>query len=329
MTVTAPTLARTEAFRFDDRAFGEVLGSLPVLAKLVDVDAHEGPTYVAGEDALYVTTALRRWAKRPPRALVRRIALEGGDPFAPGAGRVTTVASDVVTPNGMTRDADGTLLVCDQGDRSHPARIARLDPGRGTTTTVVDQWHQLPLRSPNDLIVRSDGTIWFTDPCYGYLQGFRPQPRWPDTLYRYDPATGDLVVVADHFDKPNGLAFSPDESVLYVSDSGANQAPGSFHPERPHHVYAYDVLGGRSLSRERVLDVTEPGIPDGLAVDAAGRVYVSCDEGVRVLTPDGRLLGRIHLPGAVNFTFGGAEGNHLYITADTAVWVAVLNTKGA
>ena len=270
----------------------------------------------------------RRWAKRPPRVFVERIALDG-DAVGLPAERVTRVETDVVMPNGMTRDADGTLLVCDQGDRTHPARIARIDLGSGTTTTVVDHWHELPLRSPNDVVVRRDGTIWFTDPSYGYLQGFRPRPRWRDTVYRYQPESGDLVIIADHFDKPNGLAFSPDESVLYVGDSGANQEPGSFHAERPHHVYAYDVLGGRSLSRERVLDVTEPGIPDGLAIDAAGRVYVSCAEGVRVLTPDGRLLGRIHLPGAVNFTFGGREGNHLYITADTAVWVAVLDTKGA
>ena len=326
--MTTPTIARAEAFHFDDRAFAAVVGSVPLLAKVVDVDAHEGPTYLADEDALYVTTVPRRWANRPPRAFVKRIALEGEVAGLP-AERVSRVASDVVMPNGMTRDRDGTLLVCDQGDRRHPARIARIDPRTHTTTTVVDHWHQLPLRSPNDVVVRSDGTIWFTDPSYGYLQGFRPRPRWRDALYRYDTESGALVIVADHFDKPNGLAFSPDESVLYVTDSGANQEPGSFHSERPHHVYAYDVLGGRSLSRERVVDVTEPGIPDGLAVDAAGRLYVSCDEGVRVLTPDGHLLGRIQLPGAVNFTFGGPDGNHLYITADTAVWVAVLDTKGA
>jgi len=321
-------MARAEAFRFDDRAFAEVVGSHPLLAKVVDVDAHEGPTYRPGEDALYVTTVPRRWAKRPPRAFVKRIALDGDVAGLP-AERVSRVASDVVMPNGMTRDRDGSLLVCDQGDRRHPARIARIDPSAPPTTTVVDNWHRLPLRSPNDVAVRRDGTIWFTDPSYGYLQGFRPRPRWRDALYRYDPESGALVIVADHFDKPNGLVFSPDESVLYVSDSGANQEPGSFHPNRPHHVYAYDVLGGRSLSHERVIDVTEPGIPDGLAVDAAGRLYVSCEEGVRVLTPDGHLIGRIHLPGAVNFTFGGPDNNHLYITADTAVWVAVLDTKGA
>jgi gluconolactonase len=320
------TLSRQQAFVVDDAAFSEVIGTLPLLAKVVEVDAHEGPTYLAAENALYVTTVPRYWSKRPPRSFVKRIALSDD---ALAADWVTRLDVDVVMPNGMTSDADGTLVICDQGDRRHAAQLTRLDPARGTTSTIVDHWHRLPLRSPNDVVVRSDGTIWFTDPSYGYLQGFRPRPAWQDTLYRFDPESGDLSIVADHFDKPNGLVFSPDETVLYVGDSGANQEAGSFYPDRPHHVYAYDVLGGRSLSRERVLDETAPGIPDGLAVDLAGRVYVSCDEGVRVLTPDGRLLGRIQLPGAVNFTFGGPEGNHLYITADTAVWVAVLNTKGA
>jgi gluconolactonase len=319
---------RADAFFAADAAFGDVTGALPLLAKVVDVDAHEGPTYLPGEDALYVTTVPRGRPLRPPRAFVKRIALDG-DVFGLAPDRVTAVSSDVVMPNGMTRDADGSLIVCDQGDWRHPARIARLEPRTGATTTITDDWHGLPLKSPNDVVVKSDGTIWFTDPSYGYLQGFRPEPQWRDTVYRYDPAHDDLVIVADHLDKPNGLVFSPDETVLYVGDSGANRQPGTFHPGRPHHVYAYDVLGGRSLSRERVVDVTEPGIPDGLAVDLTGRLYVSCAEGVRVLTPDGRLLGRIRLPGAVNLTFGGPEGNHLYITADTAVWVAVLDTKAA
>jgi gluconolactonase len=231
--------------------------------------------------------------------------------------------------NGMTLAPDGRLLVCEQGTPRTAARISAVDRMTADVETIVETFAGLPLNSPNDVVVKRDGTIWFTDPSYGYLQGFRPEPQWRDTVYRYDPAHDDLVIVADHLDKPNGLVFSPDETVLYVGDSGANRQPGTFHPGRTHHVYAYDVLGGRSMSRESVVDVTEPGIPDGLTVDITGRLYVSCAEGVRVLTPDGRLLGRIRLPGAVNLTFGGPEGNHLYITADTAVWVAVLDTKAA
>jgi gluconolactonase len=136
-------------------------------------------------------------------------------------------------------------------------------------------------------------------------------------------------VVADGFDKPNGLAFSPDEAVLYVTDSGANQEPGSYHVRRPHHIVAFDVRDGRHLANQRLLAVTTPGFPDGIKVDDAGRVYASAFSGVQVFSPAGDLIGEIRLPGAVNFAFGGPAGNVLFITADTAVWAAVLDVKGA
>jgi gluconolactonase len=232
-------------------------------------------------------------------------------------------------PNGMTLAPDGRLLVCEQGSLSAPARISRVDPATGLTETVVETWNGLPLNSPNDVVVKSDGTVWFTDPSYGHLQGFRPTPRVGDFVYRYDPTTGHLSVVADSFDKPNGLAFSPDESVPYVTDSGANQEPGSFHPNRPHHVAAFDVVGGRQLRHPRLFAVTTPGFPDGIAVDGAGRVYVSSFSGVQVFNDLGDLIGEIQVQGAVNFTFGGPDHNLLFITSDSAVWAAVLQATGA
>ena len=148
-----------------------------------------------------------------------------------------------------------------------------------------------------------------------------------DHVYRHDPGTGRTAVVADDFDKPNGIALSPDERTLYVTDSGANQEPGSFHPDRPHHVVAYDVRGGH-LSGRRLLTVTARGIPDGLKVDAEGRVYASAADGVQVFTPAGDPLGEIALPGAVNFCFGGPGGDVLFITADTGIWAALLAARG-
>jgi uncharacterized protein GlcG (DUF336 family) len=166
-------------------------------------------------------------------------------------------------PNGMTLGHDGCLVVCEQGTRSERARISRVDPRTGRVETLVDGWGGLRLNSPNDVVVRRDGTIWFTDPSYGYRQGFRPEPRAGDYVYRFDPGSGRLSVVADSFDKPNGLAFSPDERTLYVTDSGANQEPGSYHVGRPHHVVAFDVLDGRHLGPGRLFAVTTPGFPDG------------------------------------------------------------------
>ncbi|MCV2491940.1 SMP-30/gluconolactonase/LRE family protein [Geodermatophilus sp. YIM 151500] len=315
----------TDAFIAADTAFTAVTGARPALSRLVRWNAHEGPTYLPAEDALYVTTVP---GGRPPRAQVVRIALDGDGPDLDPE-RVTVVPGDVVMPNGMTGWGT-TLLVCEQGGLESPARLSRLDPVTGATTTVVDTCGSRPLNSPNDVVVRRDGTIWFTDPSYGHLQGFRPAPELPDALYRFDPATGRLRMVADDFDKPNGLVFSPDGTVLYVADSGAVHAPDDHSPDRPHHVYAHDVVGGDALGSRRVVDVTTAGTPDGLAVDEDGRLYVCSADGIRVLTPDGALLGRIAVPGgAVNLTFGGRDRDRLFITADTAVWVAVLNTRGA
>jgi gluconolactonase len=260
---------------------------------VVRTDAHEGPVYVAAEEAVYVTTV--------PGA-IKRLSLRDGT--------VSVVAADANRPNGMTLDHDGSLLVCEQGTMTARARISRLDRATGERSTVVDAYEGRPLNSPNDVVVARDGSIWFSDPSYGHLQGFRPPPQAGDVVYRY--ADGRLSVVADGFDKPNGLAFSPDESVLYVADNGA-----------PHHLKALE--GGGS----RVIAEFEPGHPDGVVVDAEGRIYASCPAGVRVLAPSGEELDLIDLPGAVNFTFGGPERNVLFITTDTAVHAVVLETRGA
>jgi gluconolactonase len=228
-------------------------------------------------------------------------------------------------PNGMALGHDGSLVVCEQGTRAEDARISRVDPRTGQADSLVHRWRGLRLNSPNDVVLRSDGTIWFTDPSYGRLQGFRPEPQIGDYVYRYDPGPGRLSVVADGFDKPNGLAFSPDEQTLYITDSGANQEPGSYHVQRPHHIVAFDVEDGSHLGPGRLFAVTAPGFPDGIKVDRAGRVYASSFTGVQVFSQAGDLLGQIRLPGAVNFTFGGPGGEVLFITTDSAIWAAVLN----
>jgi gluconolactonase len=318
-------------FEAHDAEFAAVLGDNPQLVRVVATDAHEGPVYVPAEDALYFTT-LPRPGQVPapgfPEVAIKRLALDG-DRFPLDPERVSTVRAVTRAANGMTLDREGRLIVCEQGTRAEPARIARLDRVSGCVETVVDAWGRLPLNSPNDVVVKRDGTIWFTDPSYGHLQSFRPEPLIGDYLYRYDPLSGRLTVVADGFDKPNGLAFSPDESVLYVTDSGANQEPGSYHVDRPHHIVAFDVRDGRHLVNQRLFAVTTPGFPDGIKVDDAGRVYASAFSGVQVFNPAGDLIGQIHLPDAVNFTFGGPAGNVLFITTDTAIWAAVLQATGS
>ena len=292
-------------------------------ALVVETDAHEGPVYVAGEDALYFTTVPRP-GPAGPRVDIRRLALDGARfPLEPG--RLGTVRADANAANGMTLAPDGRLLVCEQGSMTRPAAITLVDRATGDVEPLVDAWHGEPLNSPNDVVGNSNGTVWFTDPGYGHLQGFRPAPRLPDRVYRYDARDNELAVAAEGFDKPNGLAFSSDGLTLYVGDSGAIHAPGDYDPARPRHVVAFDVSGdGRLTCRRRFGDAV-PGFPDGIKVDAAGRVYVSCDRGVRVLDPDGMLVAEIAVPGgAVNFTFGGPDRDVLLITADDAVWAAHL-----
>jgi gluconolactonase len=269
------------------------------LTRVAETDAHEGPVYAADEDALYFTTVRRE------RVAIKRLEL--------ASGRITTVREDANMANGMTLDEEGRLVVCEQGTLTEPARITRLDRRTGAVEILVEGFN-----SPNDVVVKSDGTIWFTDPSYGWLQGFRPAPAHPDLVYRYDPRAGELTVVADSFAKPNGLAFSPDETVLYVGDNGA-----------PHHLLAFDVADGARLTGRRVVALSTTEHPDGIKVDDEGRIYTSFAGGIQVLTPSGEPAGEIALAGAVNFTFGGPDRNVLYITADTAVWAAVLDAKGA
>src|ERR671919_317207 len=217
------------------------------------------------------------------------------------------VQADAGAANGMALGRDGRLFVCEQLGGA----LSVVDRSSGARRLLVDGFN-----SPNDVVVVSEGTIWFTDPSYGWLQGFRPRLLLRDAVRRYDPRTGEVTMVAKSLDKPNGLCFSPDESVLYVTDSGAG-----------HHIKAFDVLADGSLAGERVLAEFEPMHPDGIKADTDGRLYASFPGGVRVLEPDGEVAGEIELPGAVNFCFGGPERDVLFITADTAIYAAHLQAK--
>jgi gluconolactonase len=265
------------------------------LEHLVDVDAHEGPVYVPGEDALYFTSVPRPG----PRVDIKRLDL--------GSLTVSVVRPDAAAANGMTL-GHGRLIVCEQIGGA----IAAVDRTSGERELLVEGFN-----SPNDVVVKRDGTIWFTDPSYGWLQGFRPRPLLRDAVWRYDPRMGGAIAVADSFDKPNGLCFSPDERTLYVADNG-----------EPHHLKTFDVLDGGRLDRERVIHVSSPEHPDGLKADSAGRLYATFAGGVEILGPDGSPIGAIDVPGAVNFCFGGPERDVLFITADTAIYAAHLEAKG-
>lgn len=232
--------------------------------------------------------------------------------------------------NGHAREADGALLHASHGLRAIVRTRFEAGLSLPRDEIVVDRYQGKRLNSPNDLVVKSDGTIWFTDPPYGILSDREghtaPSEQDVCGVYRFDPQTEQLSRVSDFAQEPNGLAFSPDESVLYVSDtSAALRTDGSGN----HHILALDVVDGQALCRPRVFAVITPGLPDGLRVDVHGFVYTSSQDSVQVYHPDGTRIGRIAVPEKVgNLVFGGPCGNVLYICASTSLYSIVLGTRG-
>jgi gluconolactonase len=239
------------------------------------------------------------------------------------SGHVSIFRKPVPNANGNTRDREGRLVTCEQGGR----RVIRTE-WDGTITVLADAYQGRKLNSPNDVVVKSDGSIWFTDPNYGIISDYvglkQPQELKGCGVYRLDAASGSVSIVADDFSMPNGLAFSPDESLLYVADSGFLTDEAA-----PHHVRVFEVDGAKLEKGKVFADIT-PGIPDGLRIDVEGNVWVSAADGVQCFTPGGELIGKIRTPEVVaNLAFGGARNNRLFITATTSVFAVFLNVRGA
>jgi gluconolactonase len=214
--------------------------------------------------------------------------------------------------NGNTLDREGRLITCEHGAR----RVSRTEKD-GTVVTLVDEYQGKKLNSPNDAVVKSDGSIWFTDPDYG-LAG-RAKEQEGNFVFRFDPKTKALQPVAKDFDKPNGLCFSPDERRLYIADSGS-----------PKNIRVFDVQPDGTLANGRVFCVIDAGVPDGIRADQDGRIYSSAGDGIHVFATDGTLIGKILVPeSAANLAFGGADHQTLFITARTSLYSIPLRVKGA
>lgn len=217
--------------------------------------------------------------------------------------------------NGNTVDRQGRLVSCEQGHR----RVTRTEHD-GTVTVLTDRYDGKRLNSPNDLVERSDGTIWFTDPSYGIDSDDEGHKAASEigacNVYRIDPSTGETTVVADDFVRPNGLAFSADERQLYVVDT------------RQKHIRRFDVAGDCLLASE-VFATCHAGSFDGIRLDEVGRIWAAAHDGVHCFEPDGTLLGKLHIPEIVsNLTFGGPKRNDLFITATSSVYSLRLNVCG-
>jgi gluconolactonase len=226
--------------------------------------------------------------------------------------------------NGNALDRKGRLISCEHGRRC----VSRTEKD-GTVTVLAEKYDGRRFNSPNDVVVKSDGSIWFTDPPYGIIgdeEGYKSESQivgcW---VYRLDPDTGDVSIATVDVERPNGLAFSPDESLLYVADMSLVEFP----KKGRRQLSVYGVVDGKRLAGGRKLIDIEPGIPDGFRVDREGRVFTSSEDSIQVVSPDGRLLGKIRVPERIsNCTFGGRNEDALYITATTSLYRIRLATRG-
>jgi gluconolactonase len=219
--------------------------------------------------------------------------------------------------NGNTLDRQGRLVTCEHGNR----RVTRTEHD-GTIAVIADTFDGKRLNSPNDVVVRSDGSVWFTDPAYGIDSDYEGHRATSEIgachVYRADPLTRQVAIVADDFERPNGLAFSLDETHLYIADT------------RRNHIRIFPVEQTGTLGSGAIFAECTSGVFDGIRLDDAGRVWAGVGEGVHCFDPDGTLIGKLHLPeAAANLTFGGPQRNRLFITATTSLYSIRLTVTGA
>jgi gluconolactonase len=239
-------------------------------------------------------------------------------------GAVTVFRKPSNNTNGNTRDRQGRLVSCEHDTR----RVTRTEYD-GTITVLLDNYQGKPLNSPNDVVVTSDNSVWFTDPPFGILgnyEGHTATPELPTNVYRIDGKTGQATVATGDVNRPNGLCFSPDESRLYVVESGVS----------PRVIRVFDVVdGGTKLANGRVFVDAGKGIPDGMRCDTDGNLWCGFgggegEDGVAIFTPDGKLIGRILLPErCANLCFGGLKRNRLFMTGSQSLYSLYVNTQGA
>jgi gluconolactonase len=264
----------------------------------------EGPAYFPAHRSLV-------WSDIPNNRMLR---------YDEPTGEVGVFREPSNNANGHTVDAQGRLVSCEHGTR----RVTRTEHD-GTITVLADAFEGKRLNSPNDVVVRSDGAVYFSDPSYGIESDYEGNKGVSEFetgacyVFRVDPITGALSIVADDFDRPNGLAFSVDERLLYVADSGG-----------PHNMSVLDVADDGTLTNKREFAVCEQGVFDGFRLDSDGRIWTSAADGVHCYDPDGTLLGKVRVPEVVaNVTWGWPKRNRLYVCATTSLYAIVLTVNGA
>lgn len=290
-------------FEAHDPAFAQfVMGNAPVKRIASGFDWVEGPVWFGDQGCLLFSDI--------PNNRILRWTEDG----------VTTFRAPSNYANGHTRDRQGRLISCEHGTR----RVTRTE-WDGSVTVLADGYQGKRLNSPNDVIVARDGAIWFSDPHYGIMtdyEGFKSAQELPCAVYRIDP-DGSIAAMITDMACPNGLAFSPDESRLYVADTGR------MFSDDPQTIRLFDMVEGRPVNGRHFHKI-DSGCADGIRTDVEGNLWSSAGDGVHCIAPDGRLLGKILVPETVsNICFGGRAKHRLFITATTGVYSVILNRRGA
>ncbi|RSN03539.1 gluconolactonase [Nonomuraea sp. WAC 01424] len=279
---------------------------------------------VGGDDRLERLHTGTRWAEGPLYVPAGRYLVWSDIPnermlrWDETTGAVGTFRRPSGYVNGNTLDREGRMISCEQGNR----RVTRTEHD-GSITVIADRWQGRRLNSPNDAVVRSDGSVWFTDPPYGITSNYEGVVAEQEidgcNVYRVDPVTGEVKIVADDFVRPNGLAFSLDEKLLYVADT------------RRKHLRVFDVAEDGTLSGGKVFAEGTPADNfDGMRLDDTGRVWAAAGKAVLCYAPDGALIGRLRLPEFTsNLVFGGQKRNRLFITASSSLYSLMTNVTGA
>jgi gluconolactonase len=298
---TVPDTIAAQFEVIDDR-FAACRGDSRIERLFVGCRWAEGPVYVPAGRYLV-------WSDIPNDRMLR---------WDETTGNVGVFRHPAGYSNGNVLDREGRMVTCEHGNR----RVSRTEHD-GTITTLADRFDGKRFNSPNDVIVHSDGSIWFTDPAYGIDSDYEGHRATSEigacNVYRLDPSTGEVAVVADDFDRPNGLAFSLDESHIYIADT------------RRNHIRVFRVGDGPDpLGTGNVFAECTAGHFDGFRLDDTGRIWAGVGDGVHCFDPDGTLIGKLHLPeDAANLTFGGLQRNRLFITATTSLYSIRLNVNGA
>ena len=294
-----------------DKKFKYAVGNAAIERVATGFRWAEGPVYFRDGGFLV-------WSDIPNNRMMRWLEEDG---------HVSVFRTPSNYTNGNTRDREGRLISCEHDSR----RVTRTEPD-GTINVLMDSYEGKKLNAPNDVVVASDGAIWFTDPGYGILgnyEGHKAEFELPPRVYRIDAITGRATIVADDFDKPNGLAFSPDEKKLYIIDTGLTHGGRS-------NMRVFDVNGDKLANNKVFAEDFAPGFTDGVRTDVDGNVWCSMgwadpkEDGVRCYAPSGELIGKIHLPETCsNLCFGGKRRNRLFITGSTSVYAVYVETQGA